>query len=624
MRNTDILNPAPDTYVVVHTDTRLPPPDPNEVLEDDRLEDKKSRFDPNRVDRRPVEQWLVNLSDAVTKLDVVAVNPEYEANLLTLYGSYTEAAAAVSKAGKTVLPSVNLIDGKAKQFDDGLYAALDLAYYRGLKDRLRGHVDLVRSLHDKLDKQSPAAPFLAAGLELAGVQVETANKAAKERWLKEFQGDEVASKAIGFYTWNSDLTACFRFLRFFQHEFGPTELEIPLALARALDGEIALKNDYDKVLAFYARLTDPYLCLAVADLYDLPAADREQFIRKCQDKKVARRTVALFPSSSSREVVLFERLFPLGLPPNADLMRELIRRIRSGEVDLAPRPGSGWYDHQVYALEVLLLPSRSEEVNHLLLTRAYKKRMLEAFQVLITKRRETHVRQHGAADVASQSIPISRQGIRPRLRVEPCPTYYVRTARAYSFLSDFLEATVGKEGLQELHGLTKEGKRSQDLYADLKYMRELFYGLYLVSAEDIGLEPVLLPGEQIDQKWCYALAKNWVIDAVEDPDVAVDTRVAVPIFTDRGRNVTRLWTTLGVRLAKLDAEYARPPRIKPWEGGEWQLPEPFQLGKAHYLIPVEEFAEVELPGIRVLTREELRAICDREKTRENIVKALSQ
>jgi hypothetical protein len=37
---------------------------------------------------------------------------------------------------------------------------------------------------------------------------------------------------------------------------------------------------------------------------------------------------------------------------------------------------------------------------------------------------------------------------------------------------------------------------------------------------------------------------------------------------------------------------------------------------------VEEFAEVELPGLRSLTRQELRAICDREKTREAIVKAL--
>jgi hypothetical protein len=72
-------------------------------------------------------------------------------------------------------------------------------------------------------------------------------------------------------------------------------------------------------------------------------------------------------------------LFPLGLPPNADLMRELVRRIRSGDVDLKPGPQSGWYEYQAYALETLLLPEKGSEHDKLLLTKAYKKRMLEAF-----------------------------------------------------------------------------------------------------------------------------------------------------------------------------------------------------------------------------------------------------
>ena len=63
--------------------------------------------------------------------------------------------------------------------------------------------------------------------------------------------------------------------------------------------------------------------------------------------------------------------------------------------------------------------------------------------------------------------------------------------------------------------------------------------------------------------------------------------------------------------------------LKPAQGAwDWQAVESFRLGKADYLIPVDEFAEVELSGSRVLTREELRSVCDREKTREAIVKAL--
>jgi hypothetical protein len=37
---------------------------------------------------------------------------------------------------------------------------------------------------------------------------------------------------------------------------------------------------------------------------------------------------------------------------------------------------------------------------------------------------------------------------------------------------------------------------------------------------------------------------------------------------------------------------------------------------------VDEFAEIDLPGFTVLNREDLRAVCDREQTREAIVAAL--
>jgi len=132
-----------------------------------------------------------------------------------------------------VLPSVNLLDGKAKQFDDGLYAALDQAYYRGLEGKLLSHVRLVRRLFERVGKDSPAAPFLAAGLELAGERVEVADGAARDKWLQEFRDDETRSKPAGFYTWNEALSACFRFLRFFQYEFGAGQLGVPV---RVCDG----------------------------------------------------------------------------------------------------------------------------------------------------------------------------------------------------------------------------------------------------------------------------------------------------------------------------------------------------------------------------------------------------
>jgi hypothetical protein len=506
------------------TDYKPPKDDAEDGLADDRLDDKPTPpFDAQRVDRRPLDGWRLNASAAVVRLDVPPAKPDKESDLLTLHPSYAATAAARPHAGACeVLPSVSLLDGKAKQFDDGLYAALDRAYYRGLNDRLRGHVQLIRRFYERIGKDSPAAAFLAAGLELAGVHVEATDVQAKNDYLSAFRNDEVASKPIGFYTWNRELADCFRFLRFFQREF-TTDLTVPRALVAALEKDAALRADYEKVIAFYAKLTNPYVCRSLLDIDAAP----EQVPLATHD------AVALLPPSTSRETVLFKKLFPTDLPPEANLMRELIRVIRSGSVDLRPTAKSGWYEHQVYALETLLLPEKGEENPKLLLTKTYKKRMLEAFKALMTKRRETHVRQLTILGLSTCQPPVGEarlsREIKPRLRVEPCPSYFLRTARAYNFLANFLEASVGDEGLRSLHGLLQGGEREPNLHGELHFMRDLFYGLYLVSAEDIGLKPDLAKGELDDEDRCYRLAVDWLPKALTDRDIAADTRVMVPI-----------------------------------------------------------------------------------------------
>jgi hypothetical protein len=614
-----------DQDTIERTDYHPPPQPAEEILVDDRLEDKAPSFDPSLVDRRPLGphgEWLLNASAAVIRLDVPLIKPDQEGDLLILHASYAQAVGKRPQV-RHILPSVNLVDGKAKQFDDGLYAALDQAYYRGLEGQLLGHVQLVRRLYDKIGKDNRVAPYLAAGLELAGVHVEVADQARRDQLLKDFESIPVLSKPIGFYTWNDSLRSCFRFLRFFQQPFNESDLSGVMSLAKVLAEDPALHNDYLKAVQFYARLTNPLSNLSVADLVGRSITNAQQLEALAKEKNVQKQGVSLFPASTSKETVLFEKLFPLGLPPNVDLMREMIRRIRSGEVNLQPDAKSGWYDHQVYALETLLLPEKGEEHSKLLLTRAYKKRMLEAFQALLTKRRETHVRQVGIALGAAAPPPVEK--VQPRLRVEPCPSYFLRTARAYSFLNNFLESALGEKLLHNLHGLKAGGERSFDLRTELLGMRDLFYGLYLVSAEDIGLKPAFATDERVDTERCYRLAVDWLAKAYQDEDLAADTRVGVPVFIDMNRNVTRLWLTLGVRLAKLEAQYVRAPQLKPSKlAGEWTPVESHRLALSNYLIPVDEFAEIEINGLQAPTREELRAICDRAKTKEAILQELRQ
>lgn len=612
-----------DTYEIEVTDYK-PPADPYEgLLVDDRLEDKHAVFDADLVHAEPRGEFLLNMSAAVLALDVPLVRPDQNPELLTLHASYAAAAKSVPGWAK-LLPSVQMLDGKAKQFDDGLYAAIELAYYQGLESKLTGHVDVVRRLLAKVGLESSAAPFLAAALAIAGENPpEVADAATRDQLVERFLANELRSKPIGFYTWNDTLKKCFRFLRFLATEFGADELEIPAAIAAALAADEQLRADYDRVAGVYAGLTNPYVVLSMRDLVGIEPLTPAAFAQKCAEKQIARATVTLYPPSTSRETELFNRLFGNGPPPDANLMKELVTAIRGGKVDLHPRPNSGWYDRQVYALESLLLPENAAESQKLLLSKAYKRRMFDAFAALMTKRRETHARQLDMPK--SEEAPARREPIEPRLRVEPCATYYLRTAQSYAFLERFLAATLDAETLASLHGQTKDGPRAPNLAVELASIRDLFYGLYAISAEDIGMRPDLAADEPVDRAKCLATATAWLADLANDPDLAADTRVSIPIFDDTVNNKTRLWATLGVRLSRLDCRFAAPPSVKPKSGNEdWQEVDSDALQESHYFVLVDEFAEVELAGLRCYDREELRKICDEQKTKENILAALRQ
>jgi hypothetical protein len=613
----------PDVEVVEVTDYK-PPPVEDDGLADDRLEDKQTAFDPELVDRRPLGEWLVNQSEAVIRLDVPMARPDRDAELLVLRASYADALAAAKqhRSWMDTLPSVNLIDGKAKQFDDGLYAAIDQAYFQGIEGQLESHLSIVSRMLEAAGPDSAAAPYLAAGLTLGGQEASAADNSHRDKLVRQFQANPALAKPIGFYNWTPTLQRCWAMLRFFQQPLGEND-PIVAEIVRVLQADSALAADYEQAARFYGKLSNPLGCLTPADLVESDPTSASAIGELRASRGIRKPGVALYPPSSSRETELFERLFPLGVPEGANLMRELVRRIRSGEVDLTPRDDSGWYEHQVYALETLLLPERGEEQHKLLLTRAYKKRMLEAFAALMTKRRETHARQMPAAEAMAPPFE-QPQTVAPRLRVEPCPSYFVRTARSYAFLHDFLMATLGEETLRQLHGLRKDGQRERDLASELAQMRDLFYGLYLVSCDDIGLRPQLADEEILDPHDCYEVAAlAWLATIGEDRDLAEDTRVAVPIYIDPVQGTMRLWVTLGVRLTQLDTRYARPPQIRPAAGGDWQQVEPHRLEGAKYLIAVDEFAEVEVSTLSPPNRDELRKLCDEHQTKEQIVAALA-
>ena len=610
-------------YEVTHREYHQPPRQ-EDTLTDDTLQDKNPAFDATLADSRPLGDWEVNSSAAVVRLDCPMIMPDSESEMLVLRPSYRDAIREGSRYhGKHLLPSANMIDGAAKQFDDGLYAAVDLACFRGELGLSPAAPQWVASVFSHVPMKSPARPFLAAALELGGEKTPAGDvdQQQKAKWLADFEQDKAASKPIGFYTWTPELQRTWRFYRFLQREFDADHLAIPRDVAAVLKGHADLLKQYRAINAFYGRLTNPLICLPV----DALIGTTQDIAALAKQRGASHATVALFPPSTSRETELFERLFPDGLPADANLMVTLIRRIRSGEVDLKPstKPGAdGWYQYQVYALETLLLPGRGQENEKLLLTAEYKKRLVEAFKAMITTRRETHARGLFAEKCKSECKPLSSGQVSPRLRIEPCATFYLRTARAYAFVQNLLRSAVGRERLQKLHGLKQGGTREAAIDAELDALVRRFYGFYLLSCEDLGMRPQFLPDEPVDQAAARSEALKWLENLNADPDLACDTRVSVPIAVDPLRGKTRLWATVGVRLAHLDASYARPPRVRPKDKkGEWQEVKHYQIGSSDYVIPVVEFAEFEISSSNALTREEFRALCDRHSTKEEIVRA---
>lgn len=578
-------------------------------LDDDRAIAAPA-FDPE-TPSRVCGDFEVNDSSATFRMSVVEPDPD-EGWLDVLHPSYA-AAVAANRSATEALPSLDAIDGKAKQFDDGLVAALDQAWLRGIEGHLTSHVTLVRRVLDRVGPSSRAAPFLAAALDLAGAPANVADEPRMRALRDGFLEDELRSKPVAFYAWSETLARCFRVVRFLGTEF-PREDAVVREIAAALATDEPLRRDYDDAVAFCAGLTNPPSCRPMTMLAGAKPED----------------TIAFLPPASMREDDLFARLFPRGIPPAAGLMKELIRRVRSGEVDLTPRADGGWYDRQTFALETLLLTDRSDERAKVAFNASYKQRLLQAFAALLTKRRETHAAHKRVLELGDTGWELPKPEIRPRLRVEPCLTYYLRTARAYSFLADFLESAVGTDALHALHGLREGGERPLDLATELRSIRDLFYGCYLVGAQDLGMKPRLAPDEPVDAPRCRDAALAWIAHAYEDPDLAADTRVCVAVASDRSRPVTRIWGTLGVRLVKLRVSYGQRPRFRR-AGSTESWSEAFADRRSSsapvpaavvYLVPVDEFAEIELPRLGVLTREELRAVCDRERTRDEIVNAI--
>ena len=537
-----------------------------QTLQDDDLADKNPEYDPDRTVQEEFSGCRVTLnkSASVTRLSLSPLDGEDE----PLDGRvFPSRQAALQELGdRPVMPSMEVVNGALKPFNDGLYAAVELGADDGSSgspiDKRQILQDLLAELVLRVEQGSggeaaqarDAAAEIAAAIRLGG-ETPTAPAAVSseaDALVALFDGDPTASRPIGFYTWLPELEASFRRDRFLQgrHPTAPS-FGAFAATALVLGENAELRARYQQMLDLYAGLTNPFHdyppgelipyvpdAAALDDLGAIQAAfDQDHPPEYSEDLPACSAGLAFLPASDSPEDQMMRRLLCRpGATLEGDLMDYLIAEIQSGAIDLTPTESSGWYDHQLYALETPLLPDLAPESEHLLLTREYKEKLVDTFRSIVTQNRETHVRQLEIFDIPRSSTSAEIEPIEfdiyPKLVVEPFPTFYVRTARAYRFLQGMLETVLGTEFLSSTSRVLEDGSRQDpSLGEELDQIVTLLYGLHLRAADSIGMAPGLSDEElaEYDVDSARVRAEEWLAGWSSDLDVNRDPRVIVPV-----------------------------------------------------------------------------------------------
>jgi len=624
-------------------------------LEDDRIEDKHPAYDAalTTVERFGECEVTLNKSGSVAKLDVVPFEGDLGHLDGALFATRAEALAALgAPSDVSAIPSMEVVNGAAKHVNDAVYARVELTLEDGVPGALVGKREVLtrlaaalRGLRDDASAAQrahvdDALVFIAAALSYAGVTLAETLPAElvadAQGVLTAFEADPGNARPMGFYAGDDALEAIFRQDRLLQNQGGDAlgeQLGMFVAMAIALEADEELAADYERVLAVYRGLTNPYVAYPPTALFDVVdglaslddlSAVHDAFVAAHPERfpcPEAYPYLAVLPASASKDSRFYNESFCYSAPPSGTSFIDiLIDAIKDGTLDLSPDPDSGWYDYQLHALETLLLPDRGPESDHLLLTASYKKKLLDTFKSIITQTRETHAKQllkGGAATAA----PAPTFEVWPRYRVEPFPTYYLRTARGYRFVATWLEGVLGAEATGQLLG----EDRHETIAQALELLQRRFYGLYALSAACVGLDPAagLLEDElgADELTAAAAAASDWLNDWRSDEDVTADSRVIVPVASDPFTAEVIYWAVIGVKAVQVEASWVAGYEPEVVDAGWCDFD---GYADRSYALLVEDQVEVRLRADAAPpTRDELRALCDQhDGDRDAIVSAL--
>ncbi len=510
------------------------------------------------------------------------------------------------------LTSAALLGLKAKHVEDRVIAAIKLLLQRGTPKTMGKRALLerwaARLFAGRRSSKGDAVEVLLAACRLGNIESPAVprdlDRAVSSR-VRRFLADPVRSMPLGFHTDSPELEDAYRQNRMLQ-----TALEDTVSIgaaARALHGDPALLKAYRAHMRARSRLTNPPKRPSLRPL--LRALDR--------DKDALAKPCALSPPLVAPEDAIVRALAFGGARPGFDVLSEAIRQIRAGELDLAPGPSSGFYQHQWWAAAPLAHPDPTPERARLEWSSSYRSHLEALFRAAIALARETHVEDLDEEEEAEDDEVEEERVvvIRPHLTVEPLPTHYLRRAAGHRFLMTMARSMIG-EAMDEPPRDVPGWPEGRSIREELAALDDLFTGAAATAFRELGRPP--REEAQGDASAVERFA-GFCAARARDHDLGRDARMMVPVsITPEG--AVRVWMFLGYRRLPLRVSFTRRPlpRVVPSPGGAPTVR--WEYAPSHYTIACPIVVEGIVPTI--LNRPAFRKVCDRARSVGAILRAV--
>ncbi len=497
--------------------------------------------------------------------------------------------------------SAGVLIAKAKQFDDGLMASVELLAQKG-GGKFKGKIFFLRQLCESLAVDGSQPGVIAAACFLGGIDCNLPDVIRQNAQVaaESFATTEHA-KPLAFYTWTDELAGIFRQDRLLQKTVDRDSFD---AMSAVLKANAELQEAYQEILALISRLTNPL---------SKPGLLTEPYTAE----------VCVFPPSDSHEARLIRMV-----GPQVSIIDEIVRQVRDGSLNLTPSQNSGWYDHQLWSLEPLIRTIALPESEKLMRGHQYEKALIDLFKGAYALTRETHVKQleMPATACAMRSgpppVPPPQIIITPEFSIEPIPSMYYRRAQSYTFIRALLVETFGEESLKQTSRVSQNGHVQLNLLDEIDYMEQLLLGAHVVACEQLGMPNFIDEQDASKVKQSTDFLASWLGGAIDDPDISADCRMMVPIGFDEKLGF-KVWVFLGWEEKQLEARYLKNPTVVTVKdlngiGVQPEIIYRSTTASGAYAVSAELYVE------QLLNRDEFRAICDKYKDADQIFSSLGR